>query len=310
MTKLGIIGLGRVGSQVLTDVQSLNIFSEIVLIDTNEQRASGEALDHEHIQGLPNSNHIDIYTGGYETLADAAFIVVTSSVPTDPEVGDRVALAQGNRKMIKAVMEQISQVTQDAIIILVSNPVDTITYLSNQVDYPTHKIIGTGTALETSRFKMLISKYYQVDPKNIEAFVIGEHGVHAVPVWSKVRVHGMELHEFEKLAGIPPIDKEKIIEIIDKVSMDVFYQKGWTNAAIAKVVNYVIQSIYLNQKTIMPLTSISNEYGLAESAFSLPTLVTRDGIQQRFEVQLSDVELEQLTEAHQYIQQTIAKASE
>src|SRR5699024_3254234 len=120
MTKLGIIGLGRVGSQVLTDVQSLNIFSEIVLIDTNEQRASGEPSVHEHIQGLPDSLHVDTDTEGYEILADAEFIVVTSSVPTDAEVGDRVALAQGKRKMINAVMEQISQVTQDAIIILVS----------------------------------------------------------------------------------------------------------------------------------------------------------------------------------------------
>src|SRR5699024_10537928 len=122
--------------------------------------------------------------------------------------------------MIKAVMEQMSQVTHDAIMILDSKPVDTLTNLRNQVAYQTHKKIGTGTALETSRYKTLILKYYQIDPKNIEAFVIGEYSVHALPVWSKVRVHGMELHEFEKLAVIPPIDKEKIIEIIDKVSMD------------------------------------------------------------------------------------------
>ncbi|HLR19498.1 MAG TPA: lactate dehydrogenase [Staphylococcus sp.] len=309
MSKIGIIGLGKVGSQVLTDVQNLNFFSEIVLVDSNVERARGEALDHLHTQGLPNSTHVNIREGNYNDLTDAAFIVVTASVPTDPDKGDRVLLAKGNRIMIEDVMNQISKVTQEAIIILVSNPVDTITYIGNTFDYPSHKIIGTGTALETSRFKTLIADYYQIDPKNVEAFVIGEHGQHAVPVWSKVRISGMTLNEYELLTQTAPIDKTSITEQIDQVSMNVFYKKGWTNVAISKVVNYLIQAIELNQQTIMPLTSISNEYGLNASAFSLPTLVGREGIKKRFEIQLNSKEIEQLTEAHQYIQKTIREVT-
>ncbi|ANQ65254.1 lactate/malate family dehydrogenase [Staphylococcus equorum] len=309
MSKIGIIGLGKVGSQVLTDVQNLNLFSDIVLIDTDTERASGEALDHLHTQGLPNSTHLNIREGNYEDLTDASFIVITASVPTDPNKGDRVLLAKGNRIMIEGVMKQINQVTQDAIVILVSNPVDTITYMSNASQYPSYKIIGTGTSLETSRFKTLIATYYQVDPKNVEAFVIGEHGQHAVPVWSKVRIYGMTLDEFQQLTDTSPIDKTRITSEIDQVSMDVFYKKGWTNVAISKVVNYLIQAIALNQQSIMPLTSISNEYGLNESAFSLPTLVGREGIKQRFEIQLSPTEIAQLKEAHRYIKQTISKVT-
>ncbi|PTI79797.1 lactate dehydrogenase [Staphylococcus succinus] len=309
MSKLGIVGLGRVGSQILTDIQNLNLFAEIILIDTNKEVASGEALDHSHIQGLSNSTNIDIRVGDYQELADASFIIIASSAPTDPNEGDRVLLAQDNRQMIEGVMAQIQQVTQEAIVILISNPVDTITYIANRFDYPAHKLIGTGTSLETSRFKTLIAKHYKIDPKNVEAFVIGEHGQHAVPVWSKVRIHGMALDEFEALTDVPEIDKANITAKIDQVSMEVFYQKGWTNAAISKVTVNIIQAIALNQRSIIPLTTINYEFGLTDSAFSLPTLIDKEGVIQRFEIKLNQSEWIQLKAAHQYIKQTIKQVS-
>lgn len=305
MSKLGIVGLGRVGSQVLTDVQYLNLFSEIVLVDDKDEIASGEALDHNHSQGLFNTAHIKIKAGDYQDLADADFIVIAASVPTDKNDGDRTLLAQGNHDIIKNVMSQVAEVTQEAIIIVISNPVDSIVYFANQVNYPTHKIIGTGTSLETSRFKTIIAHHYQIDPKNVEAFVIGEHGQHAIPVWSKVRIHGMSLTEYEALSNSPEIDKAHITSIINEVSMDVFYQKGWTNAAISKVTTSLIQTIALNQRTMMPLTSISKEYDLTDGAFSLPTLVDRSGIVQRFAITLDDQEMQQLKEAYEYIRETI-----
>lgn len=309
MSKLGIIGLGRVGSQVLTDVQYLNLFSEIILIDDKEEIASGEALDHNHSQGLFNTAHIKVKAGDYQDLADADFIVIAASVPTDTNDGDRTLLAQGNHDIIKKVTKQIAKVTQDAIIILVSNPVDSMTYFANQIDYPSNKIIGTGTALESSRFKTIIAHHYQIDPKNVEAFVIGEHGEHAIPVWSKVRIHGMPLAEYEALSDSPKIDKAHITSIINEVSMDVFYQKGWTNAAISKVTVNIIQAIALNQRSIIPLTTINYEFGLTDSAFSLPTLIDREGVIQRFEIKLNQSEWIQLKAAHQYIKQTIKQVS-
>ncbi|MCE5000911.1 lactate/malate family dehydrogenase [Staphylococcus pseudoxylosus] len=305
MSKLGIVGLGRVGSQVLTDVQYLNLFSEIMLVDDKDEISSGEALDHNHSQGLFNTAHIKIKAGDYQDLADADFIVVAASVPTDKNDGDRTLLAQGNHDIIKNVMSQVAEVTQEAIIIVISNPVDSIVYFANQVNYPTHKIIGTGTSLETSRFKTIIAHHYQIDPKNVEAFVIGEHGQHAIPVWSKVRIHGMSLTEYEALSNSPEIDKAHITSIVNEVSMDVFYQKGWTNAAISKVTTSLIQTIALNQRTMMPLTSISKEYDLTDGAFSLPTLVDRSGIVQRFAITLDDQEMQQLKEAYEYIRETI-----
>ncbi|PHK49933.1 lactate/malate family dehydrogenase [Staphylococcus edaphicus] len=308
MSKLGIIGLGKVGTQVLTDVQQLNLFSEIILIDEKDSVASGEALDHNHSQGLINTAHINISSGNYQDLKDADFIVIAASEPTDKNNGDRTLLAQGNYSIIKAIMTQISEVTQDAIVFLISNPVDTMVYFANQIDYPTHKIIGTGTALETSRFKTIIANNYQIDPNNVEAFVIGEHGQHAIPVWSKVRIHGMALSEFETLSHSPIIDKDHITSIINEVSMDVFHQKGWTNAAISRVVAFLIQSMALNQKTITPLTSLSSEYDFEDGAYSLPTLIDKNGIVQRFAITLDAEEQDQLKVAYDYIRQTIQSA--
>ncbi len=308
MSKLGIIGLGKVGTQVLTDVQQLNLFSEIILIDDRENVASGEALDHSHAQGLTNTAHIKIRSGVYQDLADADFIVIAASEQTDINNGDRTLLAQGNYSIIKNVMTQIAVVTQDARIILISNPVDSMVYIANEVGYPSNKIIGTGTALETSRFKTIIANHYQVDPKNVEAFVIGEHGTHAVPVWSKVRIHGMDLAEFEALSNSPKLNQAHITSIINQVSMDVFYQKGWTNAAISRVTIQLIQSMSLNQRTIVPLTSVSSEYGLTDGAYSLPTLVDETGIVQRYAITLDEQERQQLQEAYTYIKQTIHTA--
>ncbi|WP_145445779.1 lactate/malate family dehydrogenase [Staphylococcus saprophyticus] len=310
MSKLGIIGLGKVGTQVLTDVQQLNLFSEIILIDDRSDVASGEALDHIHSQGLINTAHIKIRSGVYQDLTDADFIVIAASEATDKNNGDRTLLAQGNHDIIKGIMSQIAEVTQEAVVILISNPVDSMVYFANQIDYPAHKIIGTGTALETSRFKTIIADHYQIDPNNVEAFVIGEHGQHAIPVWSKVHIHGMELSEFEALSDRPAIDKSHISSIINEVSMDVFYQKGWTNAAISKVTSFLIQSIALDQRTITPLTSLSSEYGLEDGAFSLPTLIDKKGIVQRFAITLDKEEERELKEAYEYIRQTIHTAQQ
>src|SRR5699024_8763409 len=142
MSKLGIVGRGRVGSQVLTDAKYLNLFSEIVLIDSKEEIASGEALDHSHSRGLVYTRQLSSKAGAYEDLADADFIVIAASIQTDKNDGDRTLLAQDNHDIIKNVMKQIAEVTQEAIIILISNPVDSMVYFANQINYPSHKIIG------------------------------------------------------------------------------------------------------------------------------------------------------------------------
>ena len=304
MSKLGIIGLGRVGSQILTDVQREQLFKEIVLIDENEKLARGEALDHHHVTGANGTPRVKIYAGSYDDLKDADLVIITASIVTEANMADRVALAKGNKKIIEDVIKNIESVTKEAIILNVSNPVDTITYIGSK-HYDKKKIIGTGTMLETARFKTLISDHYDIDPKSIDAFVIGEHGKHAVPVWSKVRIFGMDLEEFERLAGKPSIDKDKVTESIDQLAFEVFSNKGWTNSAISRITVDLAKSVVFDEKSIYSVTSESNEYGYKEVAYGLPTIIGKDGIEQRLEIELSDDEQSALTEAVEYIKQTI-----
>ncbi|MFC6293438.1 MULTISPECIES: lactate/malate family dehydrogenase [Macrococcus] len=301
--KLGIIGTGRVGSQILTDIQYLNLFTDIILIDTNQNVAEGEALDHRHAQGLSTTNHINVKSGSYDDLKDASVIVVTASAPMNPNMPDRTALTKNNISVVECIMTQISKVTKEAIIILVTNPVDAMTYLASQTEgYPRHKIIGTGTLLETARFKTLIADHYNIDPKSVEAFVIGEHGQHAVPVWSKVSIAGMTLDEFEGISGKERIDKDFIGEQIDQVSFNVLRNKGWTNAAISKSTVEIIRSIVLNEKSIFPLTSLNQK---EQVAISLPTLINDEGIVQVYDIHLSDDEQKRFNNAKNFIKKTV-----
>lgn len=297
--KLGIIGVGRVGSQVLTDVQYLNVFNEIVLIDSDENVATGEAMDHLHSQGIGVTNHINIYAGTYKDLKDADVIVIAASTKTDTSIPDRTALAKANTVIIKEITTRIGEVTTDALLVIISNPVDAMTYIASKY-YPESKVIGTGTLLETSRFKTLIANHYNIDPKSVEGFVIGEHGAHAVPLWSKTRIHGIALEEYEQLSGHHKIDKKEITEAIDSVSFDVFHQKGWTNAAISKITVLLIKSLVLNERSIFPL-STRNE----ELAYSLPVLVGKEGIIQRLDISIDNQEAQGLKRAKQFIRNTI-----
>ncbi|MCE4970811.1 lactate dehydrogenase [Staphylococcus chromogenes] len=301
--KLGIIDVGKVGSQILTDVQSTNLFSSIVVIDSNETLAYGEVLDHHHTQGLKTTNHIEIIQGTYDDLKDADVVVVTASVPMDPEISDRTALTKGNISLIEDIMNQINAVTQQPLVIFISNPVDAMTYIATQAnDYPNEKIMGTGTLLESARFRTLIADHYDIDPKSVEAFVIGEHGKNAVPVWSKVTISGMSLTEFETLSQKPAINKEAITQKVDKVAFDVLKNKGWTNAAISKTTVDLIKRLMLNEKSILPLTSLNEEKALA---IGLPTLTNRSGVAHVFDIELDADERAHFEQAEKYIKATI-----
>ena len=301
--KLGIIGVGKVGSQILTDVQSTNLFSSIVVIDSNETLAYGEVLDHHHTQGLKTTNHIEIIQGTYDDLKDADVVVVTASVPMDPEISDRTALTKGNISLIEDIMNQINAVTQQPLVIFISNPVDAMTYIATQAnDYPNEKIMGTGTLLESARFRTLIADHYDIDPTSVEAFVIGEHGKNAVPVWSKVTISGMSLTEFETLSQKPAINKEAITQKVDKVAFDVLKNKGWTNAAISKTTVDLIKRLMLNEKSILPLTSLNEEKALA---IGLPTLTNRSEVAHVFDIELEADERTHFEQAEKYIKATI-----
>ncbi|MBI5974326.1 lactate/malate family dehydrogenase [Staphylococcus canis] len=305
--RIALIGVGRVGSQILTDIQYTGLFQEIYLIDSDEKQAEGEVLDHLHFQSLNGSHQTRIYNGTYEDLKKVDAIVISASVPSDASMKDRAKLASLNADLVNDIMNKITAVTTEPIIIMISNPIDSMLYLAQtQTNYPLHKIFGTGTMLESSRFRVLIASHYNVDPKNVEAFVIGEHGKTTVPVWSRVRIFGMPLGEFEALTDATPISKQEIRDSIDEVAFNVMANKGWTNSAISRVAVDLLEAIMYNENRILPVTSVHQSiYDYQNVAFSLPTFVNRDGYHHPLEIQLDSDEKAALDKSVQYIKETI-----
>lgn len=302
--KVVIIGAGHVGSAVLSTLLSSQSLAEIVIIDRNEKKAYGEALDGSHSTAFAYSPNIQVRSGDYSDCADASIIVMTagpSAVPGQPI--DRVALTKTNLAVVKDVMESIKAYTTEAIIILVSNPVDVLTYYAqNYFDYPKEKIIGTGTTLDTARFRRILGQKYLVDTKNVHGYILGEHGETAFAAWSSTNIAGIPIDDYDILEDDVVLDKDAILEEVKHVGHEVLMNKGYTNIGIAKSVERIIQAILINELSVLPLsTTLEGEYGIEGVALSLPCIVTKDGIGKRLQVPLSVSEVEQLKKSADFL---------
>lgn len=287
--KVVIIGAGNVGSAVLYSLLSSKSLAEIVIIDVNEDKAMGEALDASHATSFAYSPNIQVRSGDYSDCRDANIIVMTAGPSAKPgEVLDRVALTKTNLKVVKDVMTKISAQTKEAIIIMVSNPVDVLTYYAqNYFDYPKDKIFGTGTLLDTARFRRILGAKYMVDSKNVHGYILGEHGESAFATWSCTNVAGIPIDDMNIVEEVE-LNRAQILEEVIHVGSEVLTKKGFTNFGIAKSVERIIQAILTNELSVLPLsTTLEGEYGIENVALSLPCIVTKDGIGKRLEIPLS-----------------------
>lgn len=298
--KLVIVGVGNVGSAVLNCALSLGLASEIAIIDIKEKKARGEALDSSH--ALPYALHpnVNIRAGTFAECTDAAVIIIAAGPSILPEEAskDRLALASKNIAVMKDVMTSISQYTKEAVIIMITNPLDIMVYYAqNFFGYPKNKILGTGTTLETARFKQIIAQHYDLDPKDVHGYILGEHGNSAFAAWSLVNIAAIPAARFkEYFPADQPLDlNETAAQVID-VAYDVLNSKGWTNSGIAMAACRIARAVLFNERSIFPVsTTLEGEYGLTGVALSLPCVVAAEGVKQRLEVPLADDEAAKLT---------------
>jgi len=307
--KVVIIGAGHVGGTILYTLLSSGSIAEIVMIDINAKKAHGEALDGSHATSFAYSPNIQVRAGDYSDCADAGIIVMTAGPSATPDKPiDRTELAKTNIQVTKSVMEQITQYTKDALIIFVSNPVDILTYYAqNNFDYPKEKIIGSGTLLDTARFRRLISQHYLVDSKNVHGYILGEHGQTAFATWSNTNIAGIP---FSQLASAFPevdLDPEAIVKTVKDVGWEVIQSKGFTNFGIAKSVERIVQCILSNELSILPLSStISNMYNINEVALSVPCVLSKDGILKQLRIPLNELEQSQLVASADFLKKVYA----
>jgi L-lactate dehydrogenase len=317
--KLVVVGVGHVGSYVLADAMKIGLFAEIGVIDILENVAYGEALDQAQATALTYMNNIKVTSGGYEQCKDADVIIVAAgpSVIPDPEDSkkepDRTLLTKKNCQVIREVMTGITQYTKEAIVILITNPLDTMVYIAeNEFGYPAGRVFGTGTMLDSARLRKLISETYQIDPKSVTGYMMGEHGSTAFPVLSHVNVLGIPFDELDKY--IEPTTDIHNPDLVKKSIVSAAYQvlnsKGWTNAGVAQAAVTMAKAVLLDERSVYPAsTTLRGQYGHdADVALSMPCIIGREGIIKQLPVTLNEWEQVKLEESIAFIQAAMADA--
>lgn len=296
--KLVIVGVGNVGTAVLNCALSFNLAADIALIDIIEEKAIGEALDAAHGTPFTYSPNVHVHAGGFEECKDADVIIIAAGPSILPgEKTDRLLLAERNVKTVSDVMTGITKYTKDAVVIMITNPLDvTSFYAQNCFGYPKHKVIGTGTTLETARLRRILADRYAVDPKNVHGYMLGEHGNSAFPAWSLINVAGIPAQQLDDHFDVPEaLDQDKTGAHVIQVAYDVLNNKGCTNSGIAMVACRIARAVLYDEKTVFPVsTTLEGEYGINNVALSLPCVIDARGVSRRLEVPLSEDEVKLL----------------
>jgi L-lactate dehydrogenase len=304
--KVAIIGTGRVGASCAYALQLRGLASEIVLIDANRQRAEGEAMDINH--GSQFTKPVRVWAGDYKDCREADIIVLAAGTSQKP--GDtRLDLLKNNATILQRTLAPALKYMEDTILVVAANPVDILTYLAwRMTSLPSNQIIGSGTILDTARFRFLLGQHFKIETHSIHAYIIGEHGDSQVPVWSLANIAGMRLDEYARLNG-KPLDaslREKIAENTRRAAYEIIHRKGATYYAIAVGLVRIIEAIVRDENSVLTVSGITNGmHGLNDTALSLPSVINRQGIAKTLDLPLSNDEETCLKKSAQVIRDAI-----
>lgn len=306
---IGIIGTGNVGIAAAYALFLNKVAGEIILIDKDARRAEGEAMDLVH--GQPYVGNISVRSGDYADLENAQVVVVCAGVSQRPGE-NRLDLLNRNAVVLKQIAAQLDRHAPDAVLIVASNPVDILTYVLGQLSQrPGHRIVGTGTMLDTGRFRALLGRHYNVDPRSVHAYIVGEHGDSEIPLWSGADIGGVAMEDNVLLGR--PFEKEPMARLFEKVR-DAAYQiidrKGYTNTAIGAVIARLSEAILEDQKSVFTVsTRLSGEYGLEGLCLSIPCVVGLDGVEAKILPELNNEEFNGLQRSARIIKESIGSLS-
>ncbi|MCI8562225.1 MAG: L-lactate dehydrogenase [Lachnospiraceae bacterium] len=306
LRKVAVIGCGFVGSSSAFCLMQSGLFSEMVLLDVNKDRAEGEALDIAH--GVPLTRPMKIYAGDYDDIVDAAIIVITAGANQKP--GEtRLDLVKKNVEIFKTIIPEISNRHCMGILLVVSNPVDILTYAALKISgFPKSRVIGSGTVLDTSRLKHLLGEHLGVDSRSVHAFIIGEHGDSEIAAFSSANVSGIPVHEFCELRGFYHHDKatKEFAEKVKNSAYVIIDKKQATYYGIAMAVKRICEVILRDEKSILPISTLmEGAYGIRDVVLSMPSIVGKDGVEMQVPIALSEQELKSLQESADLLKEVI-----
>ena len=305
--KAAIIGCGLVGSSIAFRFLQQGLFSKLVLLDLDRDKAEGEAMDLS--DGLPYGAAMEITAGDYDDIAGCSLVVIAAGVNQKPGES-RLDLIGKNAAILRSILAEITARAFGGILLVVSNPVDVLTYAAWRMSgYPRERVIGSGTVLDTGRLKQLLGEELGVDSRNIHAFIIGEHGDSELAVWSEANVSGLDLEDFCRIRGMamnPAVMDQMYREVRDS-AYEIIRRKGATYYGIAMAVGRIAACIVKDERAVLPISVVlEGQYGLGGLALSVPSIVGRGGLREVLEIPLSGAEIGALRASARQMQEAIA----
>ena len=296
--KAAVIGCGFVGSATAFTLMQSRLFSELVLLDVNMEKADGEAKDIAH--GIPFAGQMKIYAGTYDDAADAAIIIITAGANQKP--GEtRLDLVQKNTAIYQSIIPEIVKRDFGGILLIVSNPVDILTYVALKLSgLPENRVLGSGTVLDTARLKYALGEHLGVDSRSVHSFIIGEHGDSEIAAWSSTNVSGIPLNDFCEMRGHFNHDAamDAIAEKVKNSAYEIISKKQATYYGIAMSVKRICECIVRNERSILPVSAMMHgEYGIEDITLSMPAIVGIGGVETHVPIASSEEEAEKLVES-------------
>ena len=307
--KVTIIGAGSVGSTIAFTLATTGTSSDIVLIDVNEEKAKGEAMD--ILQGSPFFGSLSIIAGDYQDAKDSDIVIITSGIPRRAGQS-RLELAQTNVNIMKDIASKITKYAPKAVYIIVSNPVDIMTYAFHKYSgIPENQIIGSGTILDTSRLRARLAEIYDISQSNVHAYVFGEHGDSSFVTWSLANISNVPLDQYKErihnsVKEFPKLNREEVEDYVKKSGGIVISRKGATYYAIAVSVAFIVRTIISGMDTTMTVsTMMHGEYGISDVCLSTLAIVGKNGIVGNVETPLNDEEIALLQKSADNLKEVI-----
>ncbi len=281
-TKIVVIGVGAVGSTTAYTLLLRGRMDELVLIDANEEKAKGDALDMNH--GLPFLTKADVWAGTYADCAGADIIIITAGA-AQKQGESRIDLLKRNISIFESITDEVLKYNKDGILLIASNPVDIMSYFTwKKSGWPIHRVIGSGTLLDSARFRYLIGDKLSIDSRSVHAHIIGEHGDSELPVWSLANIAGAELWLDEK-------DKNEIFENTRDAAYHIIKAKGATYYAIALALDRICTAILHNESAVLNVSTLLNDYhGISDVYLGVPCVIDRTGVREVLTLPLNEEE--------------------
>lgn len=307
--KVAIIGCGYVGAATAFTLMQSGLFSEMVLLDVDQKKAEGEAMDIMH--GMPFAMPIKIYAGTYDDITDSAIVIITAGCNQKPDE-TRLQLVHKNVEIYRQIMGEIAKREVEGILLIVSNPVDILTYAAWKFSgLPRHRVIGSGTVLDTARLKCMLGSELEVDARSVHAFIIGEHGDSELAVFSSANVSGIDLKDFYDMCQPEEYheDTARIYDQVKESAYKIIENKKATYFGVAMAVRRICECILRNEHSILTVSSVvGGEYGACGMALSLPCIVGSKGLEQIIQIELDEEEEERLQNSIQVLKEVLEES--